>query len=221
MSELAPTVFVIDDDASFLRSIARWFRGHGYLVECFSSAADFLARGLMQAEGCVVVDLRMPGMDGMSFQKALGESHHPLPVIFLTGHGDIQTSVAAMKGGAEDFLVKTAPREALLAAVERALARDAGEREVRLRQRAMMMRFAELTPREREVLSQVLSGRLNKQIAAAMGIDERSVKRHRHNLMSKIGVSSVAELAQLAAVAGIGGETGIPGDELSLPAKRS
>lgn len=221
MSELGPNVFVIDDDASFLRSIARWLRGHGYAVECYGSAADFLARQPVQAAGCAVVDLQMPGMDGIAFQKALGQSGHPLPVIFLTGHGDIQTSVAAMRGGAEDFLVKTASKDALLAAVERALARDASERKARLHQRALSMRFAKLTPREKEVLSHVLGGRLNKQIAAALGIDERSVKRHRTNIMRKIAVESVAELAQLAVVAGMTDETGVPGDGVPLPTKHS
>jgi FixJ family two-component response regulator len=221
MSKLAPTVFVVDDDASFLRSIGRWLHSHGYIVKSYGSAADFLARRPKQATGCVVVDLQMPGMDGISFQKVLGHSDHPLPVVFLTGHGDIQTSVAAMKGGAEDFLVKTASKDALLDAIERALARDASEREVRLRQRAMSMRFAELTPREQEVLSHVLKGRLNKQIAIDLGIDERSVKRHRTNMMSKIGVKSVAELAQLAVVVGISEELRVPGDRLPLPTKHS
>jgi FixJ family two-component response regulator len=221
MSELTPTVFVVDDDASFLRSIGRWLRGHGYIAKCYGSAADFLARRPKQATRCVVVDLQMPGMDGISFQKALGQSDHPLPVVFLTGHGDVQTSVAAMKGGAEDFLVKTASKNALLDAIERALARDASEREVRLRQFEMSKRFAELTPREQEVLSHVLKGRLNKQIAIDLGIDERSVKRHRTNMMSKVGVKSVAELAQLAVVVGISEGLSVWGDRLPLPTKHS
>jgi len=221
MSKLAPTVFVVDDDTSFLRSIERWLRGHGYIVKCYSSAADFLARRPKQATGCVLVDLQMPGMDGISFQKVLAHSDHPLPVVFLTGHGDIQTSVAAMKGGAEDFLVKTASKDALLDAIERALARDASEREVRLRQRAISMRFAELTPREQEVLSHILKGRLNKQIAIDLGIDERSVKRHRTSMMRKIGVKSVAELVQLSVFAGISQELGVPDDRLPLPMKHS
>ena len=221
MSKLAPTVFVVDDDASFLRSITRSLQAHGYIVKGYGSAADFLARRPKQATGCIVVDLQMPGMDGISFQKALAQFDYPLPVVFLTGHGDIQTSVAAMKGGAEDFLVKTASKDALLDAIERALARDASEREVRLRQRAMSMRFAELTPREQEVLSHVLKGRLNKQIAIDLGIDERSVKRHRTNMMRRIGVKSVAELAQLAVVVGISEGLSVWGDRLPLPTKHS
>jgi FixJ family two-component response regulator len=221
MSKLAPTVFVVDDDASFLRSIGRWLRGHGYNAKCYGSAADFLARRPNQATGCVVVDLKMPGMDGISFQKVFGHSDNPLPVVFLTGQGDIETCVAAMKGGAEDFLDKTASKDALLDVIERALARDASEREARLSERAISMRFAELTSRQQEVLSQVLKGRLNKQIANDLGIDERSVKRHRTKMMSKIGVKSVAELVQLAVFAGITQELGVSDDRLPLPTKHS
>ena len=143
----------------------------------------------------------MPGMDGMALQRALAGSDHPFPIVFLTGQGDIATTVLAMRHGAEDFLTKTAPKEALLAAIERALARDARERADRAHRRELQARFAKLTPREEEVLTHVLRGRLNKQIAADLGIDERSVKRHRTSLMAKLAVSTVAELAQLAAEA--------------------
>lgn len=212
MNNPAPTVFAIDDDASFLRSIARWLGAHGHVVECFDSAAKFLARRPMPTAGCIVVDLQMPGMDGMSLQAALAHSGDPLPVVFLTGHADVPTSVAAMKGGAEDFLAKTASKDALLAAIERALARDASERATRSHRHALAARFQKLTAREQEVLSQVLGGRLNKQIAAALGIDERSVKRHRTNLMRKLDVRSVAELAQLAVLAGFVDEIAAPSD---------
>ena len=184
MSKLAPTVFVVDDDASFLRSIGRWLRGHGYIVKCYGAAADFLARRPKQATGCVVVDLQMPGMDGISFQKALGQSDHPLPVVFLTGQGDIETCVAAMKGGAEDFLDKTASKDALLDVIERALARDASEREARLSERAISMRFAELTPRQQEVLSHVLKGRLNKQKYGISIIAVLQYTRHRNSAVN-------------------------------------
>ena len=212
MNKLAHTVFVVDDDASHLRSIARWLRGHGYTVECYSSAADFLTQRPVQAAGCVLVDLQMPGMNGLSLQKSLGKSEHPLPTIFLTGQGDIETSVTAMRNGAVDFLVKTAPGDALLDAIDRALARDAREREDHIRQRELSKRFARLTPREREVLSHVLRGRLNKQIAADLDMDERSVKRHRTNLMHKVGVRSVAQLAQLAVMAGVIDERRVTSD---------
>jgi len=198
MSDNTQTVFVVDDDASFLATITRWLRAFGYAVKSYSSAADFLAQRPMQAAGCVVADLQMPGMDGMALQQALAQSDNPLPIVFLTGHGDIPTSVQAMRRGAEDFLIKTASKEDLLAAIERALARDNSERKVRLRQSDLLQRFARLTPRENEVLAHVLRGRLNKQIAADLGIDERSVKRHRTSLMAKLNAKSVVELTQLA-----------------------
>jgi two-component system, LuxR family, response regulator FixJ len=205
MNENVETVFLVDDDESFLTSVARLFRASGMLVKPFSSAADFLAQRPPEAAGCVVADLQMPGMSGIELQEALAKSKNPLPIVFLTGQGDIPTSVKAMRHGAEDFLTKRAPKEELIAAVNRALERDARDRKVRIRRRELSARFETLTPREREVLAHVLRGRLNKQIAAALGIDERSVKRHRTSLMHKLQVQSVAELAQLAVEAGIGG----------------
>jgi len=198
MNARTGTVYVVDDDASHLTSMGRLLRAAGYTVSAFDSAAAFLA-GRPQGEGgCVVADLQMPGMDGIALQQALAESGDPLPVVFLTGQGDIPTSVTAMRAGAEDFLVKTAPAGEILLAVERALARDARERAERAHRRDLRARFERLTPREREVLSHVLRGRLNKQIAADLGVDERSVKRHRTSLMAKLGTASVAELTRLA-----------------------
>jgi len=198
MSETKQTVFIVDDDTSFLATMSRWLRAFGYAVESFTSAADFLAQRPMEAAGCVVADLQMPGMDGIALQEALAQSVNPLPIVFLTGHGDIPTSVQAMRSGAEDFLLKTASKEDLLAAIERALTRDLYEHRARRRQRKLMLRFAKLTPRENEVLAHVLQGQLNKQIAADLGIDERSVKRHRSSVMAKLDVKSVVELTQLA-----------------------
>lgn len=198
MSETKQTVFIVDDDTSFLATMSRWLRAFGYAVESFTSAADFLAQRPMEAAGCVVADLQMPGMDGIALQEALAQSVNPLPIVFLTGHGDIPTSVQAMRSGAEDFLLKTASKEDLLAAIERALTRDLYEDRARRRQRELMLRFAKLTPRENEVLAHVLQGQLNKQIAADLGIDERSVKRHRSSVMAKLDVKSVVELTQLA-----------------------
>lgn len=215
MSDMLQTVFVVDDDASFLATMTRWLRAFGYAVESYTSAAEFLAQRPMQAAGCVVADLQMPGMDGMGLQQALAQSDNPLPIVFLTGHGDIQTSVTAMRGGAEDFLVKTAPKETLLAAIQRALARDTYERKARLRQQQLLLQFAKLTPRENEVLTHVLSGRLNKQIAADLGIDERSVKRHRMNFMAKLGVKSVVQLTQLAAELRVGDAASEPDQRYS------
>jgi len=198
MSDNTQTVFVVDDDPAFLATLTRWLRAFGYAVESYASAADFLVQRPMQAAGCVVADLQMPGMDGMGLQQSLAKSDNPLPIVFLTGHGDIPTSVQAMRRGAEDFLIKTASKDDLLAAIERALARDKSERKVRLRQHDLLQRFAKLTPRENEVLGHVLRGQLNKQIAADLGIDERSVKRHRTSLMTKLNAKSVVELTQLA-----------------------
>ena len=202
MSDTAPTVFVVDDDVSFLTSLARLLRASGFQVKTFSSAADFLAQLSPDARGCVVTDLQMPGMNGIELQKALADSDNPLPILFLTGQGDIPTSVKAMRHGAENFLTKRDPKEELLAAVQLALARDVQDQAEHVRQRELHSRFGRLTPREREVLTHVLRGELNKQIAADLGIDERSVKRHRTSLMAKLEIQSVAELGQLAAQAG-------------------
>ena len=204
MSDPVQTVFVVDDDVSFLRGIQRMLRSSGYVTECFSAAGDFLARRSRGAMGCVLVDLQMPDMDGLALQEALAQSANPLPVVFLTGQGDIHSGVTAIRRGAEDFLVKTAPREMVIAAIQRALARDARERDERARRRDQQSRFEKLTLRERQVLSQVMQGRLNKQIAAELGINERSVKRHRTNLMTKLEVESVVELVQLAVELGFG-----------------
>jgi FixJ family two-component response regulator len=206
MGDLAQTVFVVDDDPSFLATMTRWLRAFGYSLESYSSAMDFLAQRPMQAPGCVVADLEMPGMDGMELQRALAQSSNPLPIIFLTGHGDIPSSVQAMRMGAEDFLTKTADKEQLLDAIERALARDLRVCEERQQQHELLLRFTKLTPREIEVLGHVVQGRMNKQIAADLGIVERSVKRHRTSIMHKLEVKSVAELVQLAIRARVAGE---------------
>jgi FixJ family two-component response regulator len=198
-----PTVFVVDDDASFATGLERMLRASGYAVRCFTSAADFLDRLPAGAAGCVVADLKMPGIDGMGLQRALAESDNTLPIVFLTGHGDLPASVMAMRHGAEDFLAKTTPRDRLLAAIERALARDATERRAQAQRRGLLARFARLTRRERVVLAHVLRGELNKQIGAALGISERSIKRHRTSLMAKLGVASVPALTRLAVEAGI------------------
>jgi len=202
MSATGPTVFVVDDDASHLSSVVRLLRASGFAVQSFSSAAEFLKQRPLDARGCVVADLQMPAMTGLELQVALAQSENPLPVVFLTGQGDIPTSVRAMRHGAEDFLTKHAPKEVLLAAIQRALARDSRDRATRERQRDLRRRFQNLTPREHEVLRQVLRGRLNKQIAADLGVDERSVKRHRTSLMAKLQVQSVAQLSRLAVESG-------------------
>jgi len=198
MTDVAQTVFIVDDDASFLTGMTRLLRAKQYAVASFPSATAFLEQRPLQGAGCVIADLQMPGMDGMALQEALVHSENPLPIIFLTGHGDIPTSVTAMRRGAEDFLQKTANKEVILAAIERALVRDVEERQRRMRQHELLSRFSALTPRENEVLAHVLCGQLNKQIASNLGIDERSVKRHRTSLMAKLKVNSVVELTKLA-----------------------
>jgi two-component system, LuxR family, response regulator FixJ len=149
------------------------------------------------------LDLQMPGPSGLDLQSTLARSENPLPIVFLTGRGDIPTTVHAMRAGAEDFLTKPVRKDVLFPAIERALARGAQERQQRVRRRELRARFDKLTPREREVLAHVLSGQLNKQIAADVDASERTIKAHRANLMAKLQVQSVAELANLAHEAGI------------------
>jgi FixJ family two-component response regulator len=203
MSIQEPTVFVVDDDTSFLRSLARLLRASGFVVVTYPSAAAFLTQLPEDAAGCVIVDLQMPGMSGIDLQDALLKTTNPLPLIFLSGHGDIPDSVRAMRHGAEDFLTKDVPKEALLDAVRRALVRHTREREQRARQQEVRARFDALTEREHEVLQHVLRGQLNKQIADDLGIHERTVKLHRTAITTKVGVQSVAELTRLAQEAGI------------------
>ena len=187
-------MYVVDDDASHLRSISRLLRASGFEVVIHNSAAEFLSELRPDMTGCVVTDLMMPGMDGRQLQDALLKSGNALPVVFLTGHGDIPTSVQAMRGGAEDFLTKHSPKEDLIAAVNRALARNELDRTRNANHQALRQPFELLTDREREVLRHVVQGKLNKQIAADLGIHERTVKLHRTNLTTKLGVYSVAEL---------------------------
>ena len=196
-------VFIIDDDLSFLRSVSRLLRAVGYSVEAFQSAQEFLNRLTPESNGCVVADLQMPEMDGLKLQKALSGGANPLPVIFLTGQGDIPASVNAMRSGAEDFLTKRAPKEELLAAIERALKRDAQERQERTRVRELRRRFDGLSQREKEVLGHVVRGKMNKEIAVELGINLRTVKLHRTNVTRKLKVQSVAELTRLADEAGL------------------
>ena len=197
MTEPAPLVRIVDDDASFLMAVGRLLRASGFAVRTFASAAEFLAQPEFDVPGCVLVDLQMPGLSGLDLQEALARERHPLPVIFLTGQGDIPTSVHAMRRGAEDFLTKLAPKADLLAAVTRGIDRDARERTGRARLDAQRARLDALTPREREVLQHVVGGKPNKIIACDLGIHERTVKLHRTAITTKLGVSSVAELTKL------------------------
>ena len=192
------TVFIIDDDASFLKSMSRLLGAVGYTVRAFESAREFLEQLGPETCGCVVTDLQMPGMDGLKMQEALAKTANPLPVIFLTGQGDIPKTVSAMRSGAEDFLTKRAPKEEVLAAIERAFERETQERQERGRLRDLRHRFHDLSERELEVLSHVVQGKMNKEIAADLNINERTVKLHRTNLTRKLKVQSVAELTRLA-----------------------
>ena len=193
----------MDDDVSFLRSVSRLLRASGFQVVIHNSAAEFLAELRPEMTGCVITDLMMPGMDGMALQEALRKAGSPLPLVFLTGQGDIPTTVQAMRGGAVDFLTKRAPKEDLIAAVNRALARNQQEQARQARLLALRQPFELLTDREREVLRHVVQGKLNKQIAADLGIHERTVKLHRTNLTTKLGVHSVAELTLMVRAAGV------------------
>lgn len=171
-------------------------------MQTFASATDFLEGFRGCTPGCVLLDVHMPGLTGLELQSALARADNPLPIVFVTGQGDIPTSVRAMRAGAEDFLTKPIRKALLFPAITRALARDAQEREQRARRLELHARFEALTPREREVLTHVLRGRLNKQIASDLATSERTIKAHRANLMAKLQVRSVAELGQLAHEAG-------------------
>ncbi|PYM97725.1 MAG: DNA-binding response regulator [Candidatus Rokuibacteriota bacterium] len=201
MSSAVAVIHVVDDDPSFLAAVSRLLRASGFAVKTFQSATGFLSCLSAETHGCLIADLS--DVDGVELQEALVKAGNAIPVIFLTGNGDIPSAVRAMRRGAEDFLCKPASEAELLDAVKRALAREAHEHTERTRLRELRARFATLTPRDCEVLSHVLSGQLNKQIARDLGIDERSVKRHRTSIMSRLHVHSVAELTHLVHAAGV------------------
>jgi two-component system, LuxR family, response regulator FixJ len=189
-------VHLVDDDASFRRALERMLAAHGFRVRAFASGRQLIAEVSGATRGCVVMDLQMPEIDGLAVQEQLASKRVPLPVVFLSGRGDIPASVHAMRQGAVDFLEKHAPAERLIAAVKRAL--DADEAAFAARHR-----FEKLSERERQVLHEVVRGRMNKQIAADLGIHERTVKLHRSAITTKLGVRSAAELATLAREAGL------------------
>jgi FixJ family two-component response regulator len=201
MSEFV--VHLVDDDDACLKATARLLRASDFQVKAFPSAAEFLAAISKDTSGCVVTDLRMPGMSGIELQDALVQSDHFLPVLFLTGMGDIPSTVHAMRNGAEDFLEKGGPRDQFLAAVRKALARAASEGETRKGRQALREKFATLTDREREVLGHILLGKLGKQIAGDLGISERTVKAHRSAIADKLNVVSVAEMTHIVRELGL------------------
>lgn len=198
-----PRVHLVDDDESYLRATGRMLAAEGFPVGAYSSGARLLLAVTPETRGCIVADLSMPEIDGLELQAALARAGIEMPVLFLSGRGDIPSTVRAMQGGAVDFLEKHAPRERLLAAIRRALERDATESGRRATQAELRQRFETLTKREVEVLHEVVRGRMNKQIAATLGISERTVKLHRTAIKSKVGVQSSARLATLTRDAGL------------------
>jgi FixJ family two-component response regulator len=189
-------VYLVDDDPSVLRALCRLLQAAGYRVETCASAQQFLECDRPDAASCAVLDLWMPELGGLELQKSIAEAEEPMPVIFLTGRGDLVSSVCAMKGGALDFLTKPVRGDQLLDAVRGALARDTAERKARRLKRDWCTRFECLSLREREVFSLVVRGLPNKQIADVMAISERTVKAHRAQVMHKMGVQSPAELGR-------------------------
>lgn len=189
-------VYLVDDDAGVLKSLARLLKAEGLGVRTFQTAAGFLREHDPGVAGCVVLDMCLPDLGGLALQHALLESGCERPIIFMTGFGDVAGSVQAMKAGAVDFLSKPCDEAGLLAAVRAAIARDEDARRVRCELQRIRGRLASLTPREHEVLQQVVFGRLNKQIAADLGIAEKTIKVHRARAMEKMGASSLADLVR-------------------------
>jgi FixJ family two-component response regulator len=191
-------VHVVEDDESVRNALARLFRGAGFETRTYRSAAEFLVAERADTPGCIVLDVGLPGMSGMELQAATARHENALPIVFLTGRGDIETSVRAMKAGAVDFLTKPVKRDAMLGAVRAALASDTERRGRRQEARVLRARFDTLTSREREVLAGVVRGKLNKQIAEELGTSVRTIKAHRSQVMEKMGMRSVAELVRAA-----------------------
>ena len=200
------TVLLVDDDASVRKALTRLIRSAGYKVQSFGSAREFLDAHVVEVVemACLVLDISMPGLNGFDLQKELDAAAAVLPIIFITGHGDIPMSVRAMKSGAVDFLPKPVKDKALMAAIEQALARAEREFSERMELASIQRRLASLTPREREVMALVVRGFLNKQIAFKFGTVEKTVKVHRARVMEKMEVQSLAELVRLAERVGFG-----------------
>jgi len=192
-------VHVVDDDASFRTAIERRLKHAGYEVETYSSAQHLLDRQPgVERPGCILLDVQMPGLNGLELQDRLIELGSILPIVFVTGHSDIPTTVRAIKAGAEDFLTKPIPSEQMIDAIERALARCEALRSQRSKLDSIFAHLARLTPRERQVFDLIVRGKINKQIATELGTTERTVKAHRHEVMEKMEVHSLAELVSSA-----------------------
>jgi FixJ family two-component response regulator len=204
MRDPSPTVYVVDDDPDVLKAIERLLESAGLSFATFSTPHQFLDDYDGSAPGCLVLDLALPGLSGLDVQQVLEQRGSVLPIVFLTGRGDIAMSVQAMKHGAADFLTKPIDDTALIAAIRDALARDRVLRPAQLERERIAKSLAMLTERERQVLEFIVAGKLNKQIAAALGTTEKTIKFHRGNLMRKMGVRVVADLVKLAGRAGVG-----------------
>jgi FixJ family two-component response regulator len=203
MMESEPVVFIVDDDASVRKSLERLVRSVGLRGETFASAQEFLQRAITNGPSCLVLDVRMPVVSGLALQETLEAAGHRIPIIFITGHGDITMSVRAMKAGAIDFLAKPFNDQDLLEAIQEAIASDRQARQERAVLQDIQRRVDTLTPRERDVMALVVIGMLNKQIAAALGRSEKTVKVHRARVMQKMHVPSVAQLVLLAEKVGL------------------
>ena len=203
MPELDAIVLVVDDDVSVREALGSLIQSAGLRVETFASAQEFLARPPIDAPGCLVLDVRLPGLSGLDLQKRMAEVNLEIPIVFITGHGDVPTSVQAMKAGALEFLTKPFAEPDLLAAIQQAIKRDRVARQRRAEMKDLQGRYQSLTPREREVMKRVINGLLNKQIAAELGTTEFTVKFHRGHVMHKMRADSLADLVTMSDRLGI------------------
>jgi FixJ family two-component response regulator len=203
MTEADAIVFVVDDDAAVRRSLENLFRSVGLRVEAFASAQEFLRSKLLDVPGCLVLDVRLPGLSGLDLQKRMAEANPDIPIVFITGHGDIPMTVRAMKAGAVEFLTKPVRDQDLLDAIQEALERARKACEERAEIGKLHNRSRSLTRRERDVMALVVAGLLNKQIAGELGTSETTVKIHRHQVMEKMGAGSLAELVRMAGRLGV------------------